>query len=113
MNEFLIPVSTIFAAIIAFVANYFTLNKKISSLEERVRQENNTNIQLIEEIKDLRNMKSNVGIQEEKVTNLQNEVFELKKLQRAVSELEKSVIRMDTKVDLKFDQILKKLEEIK
>lgn len=81
-------------------------------MEERVRQENNTNTQLIEEIKDLRNMKSNVSIQEEKVTNLQNDIVELKKLQIAVSELEKSVIRMDTKVDLKFDQILKKLENI-
>lgn len=113
MESFVIPISTVFAAMIAFVANYFTVNKKLSSLEEKILAEQKSNTQLIEEIKDLRNMKNDVSIQEEKVTTLQNDIIELKKLQKAVSELEKSVIRMDTKVDLKFDQILNKLEKIK
>lgn len=113
MESFVIPVSTIFAAVIAFIANYFTINKKISKLEEKVEAEQRTNRQLIEELKYLRKMDSKVDVQDNKIQKIDQEIAELKVLNQKVSDIEKQILGVETKMEIKFDLILDKLKEIK
>lgn len=113
MNEFLIPISTVFAAVIAFLANYFTLNKKISKLEERVDSEQKSNAQLVEELKFLREMKSAVDVQDNKIQKIDEEVSELKKLNEKITQLDRQLVQVETKMEMKFDLILEKLNKMK
>jgi len=110
--ELILPTSIIVSSILAFVVNYFTLNKKIAEKEEKLKNLEKIMEQVVEEIKDLRKLNQEVYVHSNKIDNLSVEVEYLKKLNDKLQEVDKKVERLEVTLNTKFDTILEKLNSI-